>query len=179
MAKLKVFSATLGFFDTVVAAPSKAAALEAWGARQDLFATGAAAKVEDEQIIAAALARPGVVLRRPVGATGGFKEAAGLEGIKLPKAAKPKPARAEAPPAGAPEPAARPRKPPSRKALSAAEAALADRLSRYERERGAIEAKREKLDRQARALRDAFDAERAELDRARARAAEAYRKAGG
>jgi len=35
--KLKVFQAQFGFFDTVVAAPSRAAALRAWGARQKIY----------------------------------------------------------------------------------------------------------------------------------------------
>jgi len=36
--KLKVFQAQLGFYDTVVAVPGRAAALRAWGVHQDLFA---------------------------------------------------------------------------------------------------------------------------------------------
>ena len=35
--KLKVSQAQFGFFDTVVAAPSQAAALRAWGVNQNLF----------------------------------------------------------------------------------------------------------------------------------------------
>src|SRR4029079_17852375 len=65
--RLKVFQAHLGFFDTVVAAPSRAAALKAWGSRQDLFRDGQARPASDPGAIAAALAKPGLVLRRPVG----------------------------------------------------------------------------------------------------------------
>lgn len=43
MPRLKVFRAQMGFFDSVIAAPSQKAALEAWGARQDLFHEGFAA----------------------------------------------------------------------------------------------------------------------------------------
>jgi hypothetical protein len=37
-AKLKAYQAQIGFYDTVVAAPSQAAALRVWGVRQNLFA---------------------------------------------------------------------------------------------------------------------------------------------
>ena len=40
MAKLKVFRTPIGFHDAYVAAPSRAAALRAWGADTDLFSTG-------------------------------------------------------------------------------------------------------------------------------------------
>jgi hypothetical protein len=39
--KLKVFQAPFGFFDTILAAPSQAAALRAWGTHRNLFADGA------------------------------------------------------------------------------------------------------------------------------------------
>ncbi|HEY5072122.1 MAG TPA: hypothetical protein VII63_08830 [Caulobacteraceae bacterium] len=42
MARLKVFTTRMGFFETVVAAPSQKAALAAWGTAQNLFADGAA-----------------------------------------------------------------------------------------------------------------------------------------
>ena len=46
--KLKVFQAQFGFYDTVVAAPSRAAALRAWGTHQNLFASGEAKVATDE-----------------------------------------------------------------------------------------------------------------------------------
>jgi hypothetical protein len=46
-AKMMVFEAHLGFYDTVVAAPSRAAALRAWGVHQDLFAAGEARVTSD------------------------------------------------------------------------------------------------------------------------------------
>src|SRR3954452_17807754 len=64
--KLKVFQAQFGFFDTVVAVPSQAAALRLWGTHQNLFATGHAKVVTDEAAIAAALEHPGTLLRRAV-----------------------------------------------------------------------------------------------------------------
>ena len=77
MARLKVFSATIGFFDTVVATPSRRAALEAWGARQDLFGEGLAAATDDPAAKAAALAHPGTVLRRAAGSKSAFEPSSG------------------------------------------------------------------------------------------------------
>jgi len=70
---LKVFRAHLGFYDTVVAAPSQKAASEAWGADAREFAQGFASVTQDEDAVTAALARPGVVLRRPAGSRGAYK----------------------------------------------------------------------------------------------------------
>ena len=70
--RLKVFQAQFGFYDTVVAAPSQAAALRAWGTRQDLFASGDARRATDEAAVAAALAHPETLLRRAVGSADPF-----------------------------------------------------------------------------------------------------------
>jgi hypothetical protein len=72
--KLKTYQTSLGFFDQVIAAPSMKAALEAWGAESNLFHQGAARESDDPNIIAAAMAKPGVVLKRPVGSHGPFGE---------------------------------------------------------------------------------------------------------
>ena len=53
--RLKVFQVHLGFFETVVAAPSQAAALRAWGTHQNLFADGQARVTDDPQAVEAAL----------------------------------------------------------------------------------------------------------------------------
>jgi hypothetical protein len=71
--RLKVFQAHLGFYDTVVAAPSQKAALEAWGTRPTEFAKGFAKLADDPAAIKAALAHPGHVLRRPFGTAGDYK----------------------------------------------------------------------------------------------------------
>jgi hypothetical protein len=174
MAKLKVFRASLGFFETVVAVPSKKAALEAWGAHQDLFATGAAAPADDKAAVAAALERPGVVLRRPVGSSGAFDEAADLSGLKLPPAKAPTKSKAK------PEKAtAKPKPPPDRSELNAAEKAVADRKARYDKQRAALDAKRRALEAEAEALRAEFEADRDQLEDKRDRAEASYRKAGG
>jgi hypothetical protein len=76
--KLKTYQTSLGFFDLAVAAPSMKAALEAWGADSNLFHQGAAKQSADPDVIAATMAAPGVVLKRPVGSSGPFKEQAEL-----------------------------------------------------------------------------------------------------
>jgi hypothetical protein len=76
--KLKTYQTSLGFFDLAVAAPSVKAALEAWGADSNLFRRRAAKQSEDPDVIAATMAVPGVVLKRPIGSSGPFKEHAEL-----------------------------------------------------------------------------------------------------
>ena len=76
--KLKTYQTSLGFFDMAIAAPSMKAALEAWGSKSNLFHQGFAKEVDDPDVIAAAIAKPGVILRRPVGSDGPFKEDADL-----------------------------------------------------------------------------------------------------
>ena len=76
--KLKTYQTSLGFFDLAMAAPSMKAALEAWGADSNLFHQGAAKESDDPDIIAATMAKPGVVLRRAVGSSGPFTEHAAL-----------------------------------------------------------------------------------------------------
>src|SRR5260221_10925125 len=76
--KLKTYQTSLGFFDLAIAAPSMKAALEAWGAGSNLFHQGAAKEIHDPDVIAATMAKPGVVLRRPVGTDRPFSEHAEL-----------------------------------------------------------------------------------------------------
>jgi hypothetical protein len=76
--KTEDLTASLGFFDLAMAAPSMKAALEAWGADSNLFHQGAAKESDDPDVIAAAMKKPGVVLRRPVGTDRPFSEHAGL-----------------------------------------------------------------------------------------------------
>jgi type IV secretory pathway VirB10-like protein len=95
--KLKVFTTSAGFFDLAVSAPSMKAALEAWGAGANLFHQGFAQQTDDPGIVKATMARPGVVLRRPVGTDQTFTEEAeaseaSFEGkvAQKPKAARPR-----------------------------------------------------------------------------------------
>jgi hypothetical protein len=93
--KLKTYQTSLGFFDLAIAAPSMKAALEAWGADSNLFHQGAAKESNDPDVIAATMAKPGVVLRRPVGSNGSFGQHAELPtdlvGGETPKKAGRKP----------------------------------------------------------------------------------------
>jgi hypothetical protein len=68
--KLKTYQTSLGFFEQAIAAPSMKAALEAWGADSNLFHQGAAKESDDPDVIAATMAKPGVVLKRPWDPTG-------------------------------------------------------------------------------------------------------------
>jgi hypothetical protein len=76
--KLKVYQTSQGFYDLAIAAPSMKAALEAWGANNNLFHQGFARESNDSKVIAAAMERPGIVLRRPVGSDVAFREHADL-----------------------------------------------------------------------------------------------------
>jgi hypothetical protein len=76
--KLKTYQTSQGFFDLAIAAPSMKAALEAWGANSNLFHQGFATETNDPKIIRATLAKPGVVLKRPVGTNQPFAENAHL-----------------------------------------------------------------------------------------------------
>lgn len=89
--QLKVYRTAIGFFELAIAAPSMKAAAEAWGASADVFSRGFAEQTDDAKIVAAAMAKPGVVLRRPVGTEGAFSEKAALPKDDTPPASKPAP----------------------------------------------------------------------------------------
>src|SRR5215213_4783925 len=63
--KLKTYQTSQGFYDLAIAAPSMKAALAAWCTSRNLFHQGFAKESDDSEVIAAAMAKPGVVLRRP------------------------------------------------------------------------------------------------------------------
>ncbi|PZU05056.1 MAG: hypothetical protein DI606_20180 [Sphingobium sp.] len=67
MSRLKVFRTSIGFHDAYVAAPSRKAALKAWGTGTDLFARGAAEQVTEEAAMTEPLAHPGKVFKRSRG----------------------------------------------------------------------------------------------------------------
>ena len=76
--KLKTYVTSVGFFDLAIAAPSMKAALQAWGSNSNLFHQGFASEVTDGPAVEATMARPGIVLRRPVGTNKPFEEDASL-----------------------------------------------------------------------------------------------------
>src|SRR5215471_5901466 len=93
----KVYRAHLGFYDTVVAAQSQRSALAAWGSRQDLFHLGLAKLTTDADAVKAAMAKPGVVLKRPAGSAIPFSEHPPLpvfpKGNQSRRSSKPSPER--------------------------------------------------------------------------------------
>ena len=158
---LKVFRTAAGFHDAYVAAPSRAAALRAWGADRDLFARGAAEEVTDAALTAEPLAHPGEVIRRSRGT-------AAEQMAALPADAPRRKATAKA---KAPTPA------PDRGALDAAEAALAAAERGATRVARDFDEKEAALARERRsAAREAADAVRA-AERARDTARRAYDRA--
>ncbi|MDB5734866.1 MAG: cell envelope biosis protein TolA [Alphaproteobacteria bacterium] len=140
--KLKTYLTQSGFYDLAVAAPSMQAALEAWGFTHNVFHQGFAAETDDPDIVAAALAAPGIVLKRAVGTSDPFQE----------HAAPPKSLPAAA---GSPKPASRPKKVPpprsaresSRAAILSFEKAKAAREEKQAREREALERRQASRDR--------------------------------
>ena len=122
---LKTYLTNLGFFELAIAAPSMKAALEAWGMSHNAFQHGFAQQTDDPAIVAAASAKPGVVLKRAVGTTGPFKEDAALPDA-LPNIR---------PPARAAKAAARPGHPPQKTAKSDPGAVISFEKARRKRER--------------------------------------------
>src|SRR5215831_2989358 len=158
--KLKTYQTSLGFFDLAIASPSMKAALDAWGADSNLFHQGAAKESEDPDVIAATLAAPGVVLKRPVGSSGPFKEHAelptNLVGDNISKKAGSRPVR--------PKPQKQPKRAKDQAADREAALAFEKEQKRRERER----AKEEAAQRKEREQRQkAVDKAQSALDAAR------------
>jgi hypothetical protein len=169
--RLKVFQARLGFYDTVVAAPSQVAALRAWGVHQNLFANGQAALTDEPQAVEAALAHPETPLKRPVGS----KDAFGLE-ARLPKA----PAIPKSIKVGREPPAQRRSKQRAdRSALDAAERGLSKLDEDRKGEEAAIQRRQDRLDAERVAAQAAYVENRKAATAAVGEARKAYRKAGG
>jgi hypothetical protein len=155
--KLKVFTTSIGFHDALVAAPSRAAALRAWGSDHDLFARGAAFEVTDPDLMKEPLAAPGAVIRR-------------LRGSEAEQFAALPPDR---PPAGRAKSAKAgttkvvPRRPkPSASELKRAEASLQEAVKRHR-----------EADAAAKARVEAVQRDRAELQRQQRSEDEALRAA--
>ncbi|MGF7154976.1 hypothetical protein [Novosphingobium gossypii] len=169
---LKVFRTAIGFHDAYVAATSRKAALEAWGAATDLFASGSAEPVTDPKLTKTALAQPGVVIRVARGTTAQHLAAAGKRSRRG--------ADASARNAPVPAPAARKQKKtpkPSRASLDRAEAALSRKSEGYAAGLAAIEAKIDALRAEREALRQERDAALRKLEQRRAAEERNYRDA--
>jgi hypothetical protein len=167
--KLKVFRTPIGFHDAYVAAPTKKAALEAWGTDANLFARGTAEEVTDPKLTAAPLERPGEVIRVSRGDLSAQLKALGPRKKPAGKS------KAEAEPE--PKRSARRKPPPRRDKVDAADAALDQARQRHDKEAAALERKRDAIDRQIDALRARQDKETARLELARDKAQADYREA--
>ena len=169
--KLKVFQAQFGFYDTVVAAPSQAAALRAWGVHQDLFASGEAKVTEDDKAVAAAIAHPETPLRRAVGSNDPFQlEPANLPAVPdAPKRSVVK-AAARTKTQAAPKPAA------DRAALDAAELTLRKLDESRKTEEAEFRRRQDELDAAKVAAQSAYVEARKAATAAISKARDAFRK---
>ena len=127
---LKSYQTSIGFFDLAIAAPSMKAAAEAWGTDTDVCKRGFAKETHDAAVVTATMAKPGVVLKRPVGSNDAFSEHAELPRLPNVDRVQQRPTT----------PAPKIARPPSQKADKASrEAALA-----FEREHSRREIARKK-----------------------------------
>jgi len=172
--KLKVFQSQFGFYDTVVAAPSQAAALRAWGTHQNLFAHGEAALATDEAAVVAALEHPETPLRRAVGSNDPFR----LEPTSLPKVPD-APVRSSKKPS-LPRKTAQPKRPVAdRSALDAAEATLRKLDAARLEEEAEFRRRQEAIEEARSAAQAAYVQARRRATGAVVEARKAYRAAGG
>ena len=165
---LKVFSTAAGFYEADVAAPSRKAALAAWGVHDDLFASGRAMEIDDPERVAAALARPGEIVRVPIATPAAIVEAAARSAPVAPTEA-----RVVRPVA------VKPRPPPDRGALTAAEGALAEAQRLWRERMAALEKEREALNARDAEARAAADRDIQAARQRVAAAQAAFVKAGG
>jgi len=162
---LKVYRTAIGFHDAYVATPTKKAALEAWGADRNLFASGRAEEVSDAKLTKAPLAEPGKVIKV-------LRGSAAEQFAALEKSA-PKRSRTRL----ADTPAAKPAPRPSRAALEKAEKALAAAEERHDRALDALAKREAELREERRSLQRKRDDELDALRDQRDRAADAYDEA--
>lgn len=173
--KLKVFQAQFGFYDTIVAVPSRAAALKVWGTHQNLFKDGQATEITEEAAVAAALAHPETPLRRAVGSRGAFE----LDPKELPKVPD-APARKASAAGSVHRKTSSPPKPPAdRTRLEAAEAALKRLDQARKAEEAHLRKRRDELDAQIADAQSAYAASRKSVTAKIVDARKAYREAGG
>ncbi len=183
---LKVYQTQIGFFDLIVAAPSQAAALRAWGTHLNMFADGSARVTTDEQAIQAALAHPETPLKRGVGTNDPFSL-----NPRLPRFANLAPGEKKT--TAKRQPVKSKPEPPDRRALDDAEAALRrisdewrTQDSSYAKQYADLQDEEEQLRRRRAALEAEEAATKRHLDAATSRAEkvmqrerQAFARAGG
>lgn len=161
--QLKVYCTEVGFHDAYVAVPNMKAALQAWGARVDLFHQQAARIVTDPELTAEPLARPGEIVLKPRGSIERHLQAAG-HATKADVECGPAPRRRNRPlPSRAKLQAAR-------SASLAAERQFGEELAELEREAAALRERRAKAvaaqEKQMSRLKDRLDKAQADYDAA-------------
>ena len=171
--RLKVFQAQFGFFDSVVAAPSQAAALDAWGIHQNLFASKDARIITTEAAVAAALEHPGIPLQRAVGTKEPFR----LAPSNPPKASRPATKASTRPAKAKPARSSKPKA--DRSQLDRAETALQRLDERRKREEAQIHRAQQQLQAERSQARQAYAASRKAAVAAVKEARVTYRAAGG
>lgn len=167
---LKVFRTSAGFQDAYVAATSQKAALEAWGARKNLFANGFAEVVTDPNLTKAALAEPGKVIRAPKGTAAQHLAAAGKMRPKRSNS-RDQSVKVEA----LPRPATKRPPRPSRSKLDKAEKAIEERQAAFSEKLLAIDRRIEELRQDKEKIRADRDAALTRLEERRAKEESAYR----
>lgn len=179
MAKLKVFRTPIGFHDAYVAAPSKKAALAAWGAKADLFARGLAETVTDTEMTHEPLSKPGQVIR--------VKRGTDAEHFRaLPKTAsrpsrpnagtKPSSNKSEVSQRNANQPAKVRRPRPSRALVERADAAIADADAEYRKALKILEEQEQALRQERKRLTSDYEIHVQQLNIARDEALRKYNK---
>ena len=175
---LKLFRTTAGFEDAYVAAPSRRAALAAWGTDKDLFARGMAEQVGDPQVCQAALDRPGEVIRVPRGTLEQHLVAAAAQAPPEAQRKAPRADRGDEKRPTPTPPAPRKRQPPpSRAKLEAARKALEDKEREAARAIAELSGRIERLREERDALRRESDAAIGRLKERLEREGESYRAA--
>jgi len=154
---LKVYRTSIGFHDAYVAAPSKKAALEAWGSKKDLFARGAAELVSDPELERAPLVSPGEVIKMSRGSVA--EQLAALPPNAAADEKKAKPAK----PGKAAKPSPPPPPKPSRAELDAAEQAIEKVRETHAKALAAIAEEEARLAERKRRVQDEQDTELARL----------------
>jgi hypothetical protein len=168
--KLKVFRTAAGFHDAYVAAPSRKAALAAWGAERDLFARGAAEEVTDAALMEEPLAHPGEVIKRSRGSAAEQFAALPADAPKAKRAAKARTATSTATAKPSPKPAPK----PSRDALDAAQDAIDAAERDWRKVQRELAARQAALDHERRDATERHEQALADLERTRRRAQEDY-----
>jgi hypothetical protein len=163
--KLKLYRTQIGFFDTIVAAPSQAAALRAWGVHQNLFAEGRAEAIDDSKAMEAAAKHPEQPLRRAIGSNGAWE----------PSTAGPSAAQAGARQGKT----AAQRKPPSHKRVERAQAALAKLEADWTERQDAFHRRQAEFDAELRQAEADHAARRRRAEETLSDARRAYHAAGG